>query len=200
MNRLFVSVSVGLSLAVAAAAEASVLDFEISQDGSAQHRLLLTFPTGPTMPYPLQPVNDGPLAGHFADIEPGWDGMLATPPDGVHFPLLAGDGVGIRMLSATPGFVMFDGLLNPILSDPTEAHEFAGDNEGNPALWWHEHLRFAVEPGNPLGIYSATFQLTDVNGLHADSAPVTITYEAVPEPGSISLLLGGLIVAARRRF
>lgn len=187
------------ALAAAGVAGATTIDLEISQDNSVQHRLQISLPTQVPQPYELPQVNDGPLAGYYASIEPGWDGLMVNRPDGVHFGLLAPTGIGVRLLSASPGFVMFDSLLNPILTDPAEIHLFSGDDEGNSDLWWHEHLRFGVEPGNPLGLYSATFQLTDVEGRHADSEVFTLRFAAVPEPSSALLALVVATMALRRR-
>lgn len=50
----------------------------------------------------------------------------------------------------------------------------------------HIHGRsFTVDQ---VGVYTVSYVLSDVNGIQADSAPFTVTYTAVPEPGTVALL------------
>lgn len=188
-----------LSAAVPAA-HATLIDILIFQDGTAAHRLGLVKPLLVPEPYELPLVSDGPLAGYYASIEPGWDGLGADQPAENRFGLLSINGVALQMLSADPGFVLFDSLLNPILETPTDFHVFSGENEGNPDLLWHEHLRFGIEPGAPVGQqYTATFQLIDVNGQMATSAPFSLTFVTTPEPGAALALFAALPLMLRRR-
>ena len=54
------------------------------------------------------------------------------------------------------------------------------------------HLHGRSWTANQPGTYTVDYILKDASGQHADSAPFTVTYGAVPEPGSAALLAGGL--------
>ena len=49
------------------------------------------------------------------------------------------------------------------------------------------------------GDYTVTFVLKDRSGQVGDSAPYTVSYSSVPEPGVATALLGGIAVLAFRR-
>jgi hypothetical protein len=67
---------------------------------------------------------------------------------------------------------------------------------GNP--YFHVHPVFQTESPNFDSPVSVTVQLVDRNNILADSAPITIQFQAVPAPGALGLLgLAGL--ASRRR-
>ncbi len=193
--------TLALAWSCAATASATAIDFLISHDGSSQQRLQVAYPTQVASPYALDPVTSGPLAGYFASIEPGWDGLKVDDPANGRFGLASLVGAAIRRISFDPGFEMFDSALNPILSNDGDTHTFSGDNENNPLLWWHEHLRYGIAPGaQPGQTFRATFQVFDVNGVHADSLPFTLEFQAVPEPSSALLLVSaGLLAAMLRR-
>ena len=54
------------------------------------------------------------------------------------------------------------------------------------------HLHGRSWTANQPGTYTVDYILKDASGQHADSAPFTVTYGAVPEPGTAALLAGGL--------
>ena len=54
------------------------------------------------------------------------------------------------------------------------------------------HLHGRSWTANQPGTYTVDYILHDASGLHPDSAPFTVTYGAVPEPGTAALLAGGL--------
>ena len=54
------------------------------------------------------------------------------------------------------------------------------------------HLHGRSWTANQPGTYTVDYILKDASGQHADSAPFTVTYGAVPEPGSAALLAGAL--------
>lgn len=58
-------------------ASATLIDFNINQDGSAAHVLQLQLPSQVDQPYELFPIDVGPLAGSFGSIEQG--GTVRAP-------------------------------------------------------------------------------------------------------------------------
>lgn len=194
----------GLSIMVLGSAalplQATLIDFTLSQSGAPEHRLILNRPLLVAEPYALDLVTAGPLAGSYATIEPGWDGLGEDRPAEGLLGLLSGAGVAVQRISFPVGFSMLDGSLNPILESDGDGHEFSGDPEG-PGLLWHEHLRFVAEPGTTPGTeFLVNMRLTDLNGLHADSDPFTLRFVVVPEPATAACLaVVALSLVSRRR-
>jgi hypothetical protein len=55
--------------------------------------------------------------------------------------------------------------------------------------------------GGPAGAqYSVTLMVHDVNGVYANSAPVVVPFQAVPEPGAVRIVAAaaGTMVLRRR--
>lgn len=174
-------------------ARATLIDFNINHDGSAQQVLQVQYPSQVFQPYELPLIPTGPLAGHFGSIEPGWDGEGADRPGDGAFALESATGVSLRRESFDSGFSMYTQGLAPILEVDGAVHEFVGAPEG-PELLWHQHLTFVADPGTPIGtILSAEFTLTDQNGLHADSELFSLSFIVTPEPATGLMML---IVAA----
>lgn len=181
-------VSVWVLAASAFPTHATLIDFTLSQTGAPAHQLILNRPLLVAEPYALDLVTAGPLAGSYASIEPGWDGLGEDRPADGLFGLLSDTGVALQRINFPAGFSILDSGLNPILVNDGDAHEFSGDPEG-PGLLWHEHLRFVVDPGAPLGTdFLVDMRLTDLDGLHADSDPFTLHFVVVPEPATLGLL------------
>jgi hypothetical protein len=192
LRRFFVKVLV--LIALAGPAYGTLIDFNIHQDGSDAHTLKLQYPSLVAQPYELFPIEFGPLAGYFGSIEPGWDGEGTDRPDEGAFALLSTEGVALRRDAFEAGFSMYTEGLTPILEFDGDTHEFAGLPEG-PGLLWHEHLLFVADPGTPLNtVLTAQFTLVDLDGLHGDSAPFTLSFIVTPEPAG-ALILG--LAAAR---
>lgn len=141
----------------------------------------------------------GPAGAHFS----WWDtGVDANNPV-MTFTL----GVGLTYVK--PGWAYGNGLFN--LSDPTLlVGDGVNDGVGEPPTtvdgtsgadpYGHIHGRsFTVDAP---GAYSVAFVLHDLNNKVSDSAPFTVTYNAVPEPAAwLSLAAGaaGLGFALHRR-
>lgn len=193
-------VAVSVLAVSVSSAHATLIDFTLSQTGAPAHQLILNRPLLVAEPYALDLVTSGPLAGSFASIEPGWDGLGEDRPGEGLIGLLSATGVALQRISFPAGFSILDSGLNPILTIDGDTHEFAGDPEG-PGLLWHEHLRFVVDPGTPLGTeILADMRLTDLDGLHADSDPFTLHFVVVPEPATLGLLaVIGLAACPKRR-
>jgi len=64
------------------------------------------------------------------------------------------------------------------------------------------HIHGRSWTANQPGTYTVDYILHDASGQHPDSAPFTVTYGAVPEPGTAALLAGGLAALGlvRRRL
>ncbi len=177
-------------------------DFEIGQDGSASHVLLIEGDQDMLMgiePIVLEPLSDpfSTLDGWFVAAEPGWEGLEQDEPAEGLFALLPGHQIGLQRVSFDAGFSMFDGSENPILAGDGASYVFPADAKGG----FHDDLIFAAGPGTLLGSeLSATFLLTDAEGLHGDSEPFSLSFAVVPEPGTLALVgLGVLGFVGRRR-
>ncbi len=110
----------------------------------------------------------------------------------------------------TLGTGRFD-LTSDGTSYPAEAVFFGDGVTPNPTTpngrtpsndpYGHIHGRsFTMDQ---VGTYTVSYVLKDINGIHPDSAAFTVTYNAVPEPGTVALLalvgLIGFIFLRRRR-
>lgn len=174
-------------------------DFEVAQDGTAAHQLLVGGDPkilGGEELIPLAPVNDpfSSLNGWYAAGLPGWEGLEVDEPDEGLFALLLGHGVSLQQVGFDPGFAMFDGAENPILGSNGSTYTFASDPMGG----FHEDLLFAAEPDVGLGaMFTAMLRVTDFSGLHADSEVYPLRFVTVPEPGATVLLLCGVLAFAR---
>lgn len=202
MKRFHVVTYLVLSIFLArsgAPAQATLIDFTISQSGPHEHQLQLIRPSLVSEPYPLDFVTDGLLAGSYATIEPGWDGLGADIPGDEFFALLSNTGVALQRVSFPDGFSMLDSGLNPILESDGTFHIFAGEPEGE-GLLWHEHLRFVGSGDFGLGHeFLPTFRLMDANGMHSASDTFTLRFVTVPEPTSLLILAVGAAGLAFRR-
>ena len=200
MNRSIMSVlAVIVAVVIAQPCGATLIDFNINQDGTDAHGLQVQYPSRVDQPYELFPIETGPLTGYFGTIEPGWDGEGTDRPEDGAYALLSDTGVALQRDRFDPGFSMYTHGLTPILETDGASHVFEGEPE-SPDLLWHEHLTFMADPGTPIGtILTADFTLVDTDGLHADSAPFTLSYVVVPEPASGLLLLLGAAGAWHRR-
>jgi hypothetical protein len=181
--------------------QATLIDFNINQDGSDNNTLQLQRPSQVDEPYELFPIESGPLSGGFGSIEPGWDGEGTDRPEEGAFALLSDEGVALRRESFDAGFSMFTQGLTSILDFDGATHEFAGEPEFK-GLLWHQHLTFVADAGTPIGTtLFADFSLTDLDGLHADSEPFTLSFIVVPEPASslLMMLTAGIPLLRRRR-
>lgn len=141
----------------------------------------------------------GPAGAHFS----WWDTGVDPAQPVMTFTL----GVGLTYVK--PGWTYGNGLFN--LSDPALlVGDGVNDGIGEPPTamngtsgadpYGHIHGRsFTVDvPGE----YRVGFVLHDANNVVGDSAPFTVSYNAVPEPHEwVGLALGGAacLAAARRR-
>mgnify|MGYP001210713450 CR=1 FL=1 len=64
---------------------------------------------------------------------------------------------------------------------------------------FHFHPLWNVPPDGPIGLYQLDIVFRDGNGGFADSEPVTLIFETIPEPATAGLLAGAGLLALRRR-
>lgn len=154
-------------------------------------------------------------AGYTHDFDPSilWDG---TPTDvGLEITSIVHDGVptagGFQIASGELG--AFEdiyvngvaptnrvGLGIPALVVTSDMLLDAQNGDPNdPAYENHAHVYLEAESA---GLWDVTFVLHDMSQapLYEDSAPFTVSFEAVPEPATSLLLAIGMAVLARRRF
>lgn len=140
------------------------------------------------------PLGEGAYEGLFAINDPGWIGLEEDEPDEDFYMLQTGHQVSLKRISFDDGFSMFDATAGQILENNNDTYLFPLTTEG----MIHSHLIFAGD--GPEGtVWQATFQLVDPSGLHAASAPFTVSFEAVPEPATLALLALGSLALLRRR-
>jgi hypothetical protein len=140
------------------------------------------------------PPGEGAYEGLYAVNDPGWIGLEADEPDEGFYMLLPNHQVSLKRISFDTGFSMFDPTAGPILENDDDAYLFPPTVDG----LIHSHLIFAGD-GIEGTTWHATFQIVDPSGIHADSEPFTVCFEAIPEPGTLFLLLIGGIAVLRRR-
>jgi hypothetical protein len=171
------------------------VDFEIAQDGSPAHTLIIN--GDPDILGGIEPIDlplqvGGPLDGLYAGQEPGWASIEMDDPANGLFTLLPGHQVSLQRLGGSAGFLMYDTAFNPILENTGDIYTFASDAQGN----LHEDLFFAAPAA---GNYSLELRLIDLAGLHSPSAPVMLSFTALPEPTSAALLVLGALTLLHRR-
>jgi hypothetical protein len=108
---------------------------------------------------------------------------------------LAGSDVHFNLVSITPG-------LNVANSAGVSLYDAPGDEfhlgDGDSFTLFEPH--FWTDATAAPGTYSATFKMTDANGLFGDSGEFRWEFTVVPEPGSaVTATLAGLVLMARRR-
>lgn len=185
-----------LPVVMASAGPVPHTDFEIGQDGTASHALVIA--GDPDILSGAEPIElalqvGGPLDGLYAANEPGWESVEVDEPDEGLFTLLTPHQVSLHRVSATPGFAMADLFFATILDTDGSSYAFGQDGDGDI----HEDLFFTAPA---LGEYTATLQLTDPSGTHAASEAYTLRFVAVPEPGSLAFLATAVLLGWRRRL
>ncbi|MEO1716347.1 MAG: hypothetical protein AAFR76_04475 [Planctomycetota bacterium] len=210
MTKTVVTVSM---IALAGAAGAQLPQF--MWDGGMKH-VLITFdgvsvgvevdPNTPSLELPLEMRNFGGayqgnasvLDGAYYSSQYGFlaDGFITLPQ---------GAAISIEMLSATPGLNVYEGGLRMMRENHTYAPIFGTDGSDTSWEWGGtmHHPWFAVDE---LGVYEAQFEVYISDAVTGDrlsgfaSDTVTLSWQAVPTPGSaVALGLGGLVAVRRRR-
>jgi hypothetical protein len=107
---------------------------------------------------------------------------------------IAGTDPHFQLVSRTPGLNIGDAAGNPIFVNPGDEHHLGDGDTFTPWTPW-----FWTDSSAAPGTYSATFKITDEEGLFGDSGEFRWEFQVVPEPGSVSLLGGLLALGAMRR-
>ena len=64
---------------------------------------------------------------------------------------------------------------------------------------FHVHAIWNIHNGQLGGVYELNFQFRDRSGIAMTSEPVSLSFTAVPEPGSLLMLAGAATMMLRRR-
>ncbi|MBC7772430.1 MAG: hypothetical protein H7210_08045 [Pyrinomonadaceae bacterium] len=135
---------------------------------------------------------DGPFAGLFVEDEPSFETLLFDDGAQGRFRLLPGAEIALRRVSFNEGFRIFEPVeFREILSGDNVFFVFPRDADGD----FNIHL---IGGSDRAGQVSATFQIFDMTGQHADSEPFTVCFQTVPAPSSLAVPALGLLVALRR--
>lgn len=156
------------------------------------------------------PISD-PVIGHYshltvapvADLQPFSTNGIANEPEDYLYNAsagrysttsLAGTDVHFELVSLTPGLNVGTAAGVPLFVNPGDEHHLGdGDTFANWTPW------FWTDSSAAPGTYSATFKLTDEEGLFGDSGEFRYEFQVVPEPGSTTLLGGLLALGMLRR-
>jgi hypothetical protein len=106
---------------------------------------------------------------------------------------LAGSILALELVSRTDGLFVSDGSAADVFSGPNSMFTIGnGDDLDWTPLFW-------VDAASAGGIYSATFRLVDLAGLHESSGTFTFNFQTVPEPSVLILLASGLALLGTLR-
>lgn len=187
-NRFVIPVVLTLGLAgVSAPASAGEEDIDLllGQDGSPQHKLVVTDPAGHHFLsgelIELSP-GDGLNDGYFVREFPGW-----SAEDGFPDPLLDGHELTLNRISSTNA--AFD-MLDPFTGTPilgADSDSFLFPFAGGPG---HEDLFYRAD-GTRVNVgekFSVNLELTDPSRLQTASDPFVLSFVIVPDPATLILL------------
>jgi hypothetical protein len=135
----------------------------------------------------LKSYNDNAILGEVEDV-------LWTSSSGRYTSSLAGSDPHFTLVSISPGLNAGDSTGTPLFVNPGDEHHLGDGNTFSNWTPW-----FWTDSSAAPGLYSATFKLTDEEGLFGDSGEFRYEFQVVPEPGSATLLGGLLALGAMRR-
>ena len=150
----------------------------------------------------------GPTGAQFSF----WDEQHSTVAPQVTFTIGGGFAGNDTLHLTNASLIIGDGSTslpaNPNTGVPYTFADYAPAANGLPSgFTWNDadgtgpltavtdpygHLHGRSWTANQPGTYTVDYILHDASGLHPDSAPFTVTYGAVPEPGTAALLAGAL--------
>lgn len=148
----------------------------------------------------------GTFNGWFGD-EPGFASFPEDEADEGIFRLAAGAIIEFELVSADPGFRVYDPTFSSIVGagDSFTFDPITGD-PGDDTTWtnFDDHPWWTVsadDPGFDANVfeYDVTFRLNDVGTTgYGSTGDITVTFTRVPSPGALGVL-GGAMLATRRR-
>lgn len=188
--------------ALAASADFAT-DFGVGRDLTGN--LVVEFNFNNALEIGLSPDQNA-FNGWFGD-EPGFASFPEDEADEGIFRLEAGAQIQFELISADPGFLVYDPtfssalgngdtfLFDAITGDPADANTWSNFDD-HP--WWTVSRDDAGFDASIFS-YDVTFQLNDVGSTgYGSTGPITVSFTRVPAPGAASLL-GLTALAARRR-
>ena len=191
--------SVITAAALAAVAGTAAADFEtdfgVGRDAS--NNLVVEFNFDNIAAIPESP-DLGAFDGFFSD-EPGFAGFDFDEPDEGIFALEAGAIIRFELISADPGFRVYNPAFTSVLN-PGDGFNF---DAVTPTSTFDDHPWWTVERSDPgfdesVFEYEVSFRLLDVGTTgYGSTDPITVTFTRVPTPASAMLL--GLAAAATSR-
>ncbi len=172
MLRPFACLLLAASLASAVRAEDEML---VGRTAAGQLKIVTEFP----QPVPLD-LSIFPGISGYAFAEPAFHSTILDDPANDLLQLSPAADFRFVLLARDPGVQVWNDSGSGFL--PVGGTFFIG------AAPFDNHPLWNI-PGGPLGgTYALTLKLHDVNGVYADSDPLTISFAAVPEPHTASLL------------
>ncbi|MGH7178431.1 MAG: hypothetical protein ACREJC_13720 [Tepidisphaeraceae bacterium] len=157
----------------------------VGRDGAGQLKAHIDF---------LQPVSlpvsiFGGISG-FAAAEPGLSSLFVDEPDEDFFAPSGASSIRFVLLARDPGVEVWNDTGSGFM--PIGGSFFLGPP------FFDAHAIWNIPSGAPGAEYSLTIRFHDVNGVHADSDPVELTFVSFPEPSG-ALILSGLCALSLRR-
>lgn len=137
----------------------------------------------------LKSYNDNAIPNEVEDF-------LWNSSGGRYTSTITGSDPHFQLVSLSAGLNIGDSSGNVLFANPGDEHHLG---DGNTFANWTP--MFWTEANAAPGTYSATFRITDEEGLFGDSGEFRYEFQVVPEPGSTALLggLAALGLLRRRR-
>lgn len=139
------------------------------------------------------PEVSGLLTGWASD-EPGFDGLAQSEPDESFYALTGDPQIQFQIVAIDPALKVYTPGLTEVLDAAGESYTF--DHE-------HAHLTWHIDALDPAfddvqEHWHLQFQLMDLGGTYGDSPVYTLEFVRIPEPGTLALVLVGLLAVRRR--
>jgi len=127
----------------------------------------------------------------FAAVDPGFVSLLEDDPNTGLFLLPQTSFIKFTLLGIDPGL--------QIWNDTGTAPMNVGETYTVGIPLFHTHPVWHIPSGAPGNVYAAQIQLFDQSGILSPGPIYTLTFAAVPEPATISLVMLAALTAAYRQ-